>query len=78
MEQKKKKEPWRIVVFVLAVAYILWMQVKNDIAGTLVGVPKERVLAMLLTGFAVTLLKVALLAGIVLLLKWIAGKLHRE
>jgi hypothetical protein len=78
MEQKKKKEPWRIVVFVLAVAYILWMQVKNDIAGTLVGVPKEQVLPMLVTGVAVTLLKVALLAGIVLLLKWIAGKLHRE
>lgn len=78
MEQKKKKEPWRIVVFVLAVAYILWMQVKNDIAGTLVGVPKEQALPMLVTGFAVTLLKVALLAGIVLLLKWIAGKLHRE
>lgn len=78
MEQKKKKEPWRIVVFVLAVACILWMQVKNDIAGTLVGVPKEQVLPMLVTGVAVTLLKVALLAGIVLLLKWIAGKLHRE
>ena len=78
MEQKKKKEPWRIVVFVLAAAYILWMQVKNDIAGTLVGVPKEQVLPMLVTGVAVTLLKVALLAGIVLLLKWIAGKLHRE
>ena len=78
MEQKKKKEPWRIVVFVLAVVCILWMQVKNDIAGTLVGVPKEQVLPMLVTGVAVTLLKVALLAGIVLLLKWIAGKLHRE
>lgn len=66
------------MVFVLTGAYILWMQVKNDIAGTLVGVPKEQALPMLLTGFAVTLLKVALLAGIVLLLKWIAGKLHRE
>ena len=78
MEQKKKKEPWRIVVFVLAIAYILWMWVKNNIAGTLAGVPKEQVLPMLLTGFAVTLLKIALLAGIVLLLKWIAGKLRRE
>ena len=78
MEQKKKKEPWRIVVFVLAVAYILWMWVKNNIAGTLAGVPKEQVLPMLFTGFAVILLKIALLSGVVLLLKWIAGKLRRE
>ncbi len=75
--EKKKKEPWRIVVFVAAVLYILWMWVKKDISATLATLPEEQALPIIITSLAVTLVKVAVLAGAVLLGKWLLGKLRK-
>ena len=69
-----KKEPLRIVVFIIAAAYIIYMWVEKDIASVYAGMPAEQMLPLVLTTFAVTLAKVALLAGGVLLVKWIIGK----
>ena len=76
--QQRKKAPWRWVTGILAIACIVWMWAKKDLLSVWADLPAEQALPMLVTGVVVTLLKVALLAGIVLLLKWIAGKLHRE
>ena len=75
--EKKKKEPWRIGVFVAAVLYILWMWVKKDIAATLATLPEEQALPIIATSLVVTLVKVAVLAGAVLLGKWLLGKLRK-
>ena len=75
--QKKKKEPWRIGAFLAGAAAIVWMFAKKGIIITLATLPREQALPMIVTTVAVSLLKVALLAGVLLLAKWLLGKLRK-
>ena len=69
-----KKEPWRWIVGSISIAWIVFMWVKKDILSIYAAVPKEQFLPMAATTVAVSLVKVLLLAGTILLIKWIAGK----
>ena len=40
-ENKRKIEPWRIIVFVIAVVFIVFMWVKNDVAEIYATMPSE-------------------------------------
>ena len=73
----KKREPWRIVVGILAIAFIVYIWGEKDIASTYTALPKEQLLPVILTSAAVTLLKVAAMAGGILLVKWIIGKFKK-
>ena len=75
---KKKIEPWRIIVFVIAVAFIAFMWVKKDIAEIYATMPSEQVVPLLVTTIAVSLLKVAAIAGAILLIKWIISKFKNK
>ena len=66
-----KKEPWRWIVFGLSVAYILYMFISKSGGDSL---PSGELLPMVVTGIAVTVLKVILIAGGIFLLKWILSK----
>ena len=77
-ENRRKKEPWRIVVFLIAVAFIVFMWVKNDVANIYATAPAEQILPMVVTTVAVSALKVAALALAVLLIKWIIGKCTKK
>ena len=72
--EKKKTEPWRIVVGALSIAYIIFMWVKKDIVSIYATMPKEQIAPLLVTTILVSLLKVAAIAGILLLIKWIISK----
>ena len=72
-----KKEPLRIVVFIIAAAYIIYMWVEKDIVAIYSSMPPEQALPMAATTIVVSFLKVAILAGGILLVKWIAGKLKK-
>ena len=74
----RKREPWRIVVFLLAVACIVFLWVKKDIASIYATAPAEQILPMILTTLAVSLLKVAAIALAVLFVKWIIGKCQKK
>ena len=69
-----KKEPWRWVVFGLAVAYIAYMFISKSAVRS---APDGELLPMAVTGLVVSVVKVALIAGGILLLKRIAGKLKK-
>ena len=71
---RKKPEPWRIVVFALAILWIIFMWVRKDLASIGTAVPREQLLPLLATTLGVSLLKAAAIAGAVLFLKWLAGK----
>ena len=71
-----KKELWRIVVGIAAIAFIVYTWVKKDVAAQFAAMPGEEMLPMLITSVAVTAAKVALLAGAVLLVKWLVSKLQ--
>ena len=70
----KKREPWRIVVGILVIAFIVYMWMEKDIASTYAALPKEQLLPVIVTSAAVTLLKVAALAGGILLFRWLIRK----
>ena len=75
---KKKIEPWRIIVFILAVAFIIFMWVKKDIAEIYATMPSEQIAPLIVTTIAVSLLKVAAIATVVLLIKWIVSKTKKK
>ena len=74
----KKKELWRIIVGMIAIAFIVYMWVKKDIASIYATMPKEQVVPLIATTIAVSLIKVAAIAGGILLLKWIIGKIKKK
>ena len=78
MSNKKKKEPWRILVGIASLLFILFLWVKKDIAAIYTTVPQEQVVPLILTTVAVSCLKVAAMAGVLLLVKWLIGKIKRK
>ncbi len=74
----RKLEPWRIVVGTLSIAFIIFLWVKNDIASTLVAMPKEQAIPLAVTTIAVSVVKVAVIAGVLLLAKWVIGKIKSK
>ena len=54
--EKKKKEPWRIIVGILAIAFIVYMWVENDIMTIYATMSKEQVAPLIATTIAVSLI----------------------
>lgn len=77
-DNKKKKEPWRIVVFILSVLFLVFMWIKNDILTIYTTMPEEQIIPLIATTIAVSLIKVAAFAGIITLIKWIIGKIKTK
>ena len=75
---KKRIEPWRIIVFILALAFIIFMWVKKDISKIYATVPQEQITPLVVTTIAVSLMKVAAIAGAILLIKWIVSKTNKK
>ena len=80
MENKdnKEKEPWRIIVGILAIAFIVYMWVKKDIMTIYATMPKEQVVPLIATTIVVSLVKVAAIAGGILLIKWVISKFKNK
>ena len=75
---KKKMQPWRIIVFIISALFIRFMWVKNDVAKVYATASEGQIAPLIVTTIAVTLLKVAVIAGGVLLIKWIIEKTKRN
>ena len=72
-----KKEPWRIVVALLSVGWIIGMWVKKDVTGIDATMSPADALPLVITTIAVTALKVLAIAAVILLLKWLARKIKK-
>lgn len=73
----QKKEPWRILVATLAIIYIIYMWVEKDIVAIYSTMPAEQALPLVVTTIAVSLMKVGVITGGILLIKWIIGKFRK-
>lgn len=73
-----KREPWRIILGVLAIAFIVYMWAKKDIAAAYSTLPPEQLLPVIVTTIGVTLVKIGAMAGGILLLRWIIGKTRQH
>lgn len=72
--KKDIPKPVRIVLFVLGVIWIGAMWVKKDVGATLAAVPAEAAVPMIVTSLVITLLKVALFAAVIWLVRKLGGK----
>ena len=75
-ENNKKKEPWRIIVGIIAVGYIIFMWVKKDIVSIYTTMPQEEIIPLIVTTMAVSFIKVAVLTGGILLVKFGISKIR--
>ena len=73
----QKKEPWRIVVAIISIIFIIYMWVEKDILAIYSSMPPEDALPLAVTTVVVSVVKVALLTVGILLIKWIAGKFRK-
>ena len=74
----KKTERWRIIVGIVSILYILFMWMKKDIADIYSTMQAEQVIPLIVTTVGVTLAKVAVLAVVVLLVKWVLVKMKKK
>ena len=72
-----KNEPWRLVVGILAIVYIIYMCAEKDVAAIYSSLPAEEALPLAVTTVVVSLVKVAVLTVGILLIKWIIGKFRK-
>ena len=72
--QQRKKEPWRIVVGVISIAYIAYMWISKDVMAIYETMPEDQYFSLIATTVLVSLAKVAAIAGAILLIKWIVDR----
>ena len=73
----QKKEPWRIVVAIISITFIIYMWVEKDIIAIYSSMPAEQALPLAVTTVVVSLVKVGLMTVGILLIKWIVGKFKK-
>ena len=76
--KKYKKEPWRIILALLSIGFIIFLWLKKDIASIYSTMPKEQILPMIVTTVFVSLLKVMGIAAVLLFVKWLVGKMKNR
>ncbi|MBQ7809569.1 MAG: hypothetical protein IJ346_01215 [Clostridia bacterium] len=72
-----KKEPWRIIVFIIAVLFIIYMFVSKS-NGADSQLTAEQAVPALVTNVAVTVVKVAAIAAVTFLGKYIFNKIKNS
>ena len=75
--KNQKREPWRIVIGVLAIAYIIYMWVEKDILAIYSSMPAEQALPLAITTVVVSLIKVGAITVGILAVKWIISKIKK-
>ncbi len=72
--KNNKKQPWRIIVFICSLLYIVFTWVKKDLVTIYTTMPAEQIIPLIATTIAVSLIKVAVIAGGIWLINWIFKK----
>lgn len=73
----QKKEPWRIVVAIISIAFIIYMWVEKDIMAIYSSMPAEQALPLAVTTIVVSLVKVGVITVGILFIKWIVNKFKK-
>lgn len=75
--RSQNREPWRIIVAIISIAFIIYMWIEKDIVAIYSSMPAEEAFPLAVTTVAVSLFKVALMTAGILAIKWIAGKFKK-
>ncbi len=74
----RKKEPWRIIVGLISLAFIVYLWIDKDMMAIYTTMPKEQAVPLITTTVVVSLIKITAIAGGVLLIKWVIGKIKNK
>lgn len=75
MKKEKKADLWRIIAAVISGLYIIYLWSSKDIEAA---AGSENMLPVIVTSILVSTAKLALLAGAVLLIKWLSRKFKKK
>ena len=75
MKKGKKTDLWRIIATVISGLYIIYLWSSKDIEAA---AGSENMLPVIVTSILVSTAKLALLAGAVLLIKWLSRKFKKK
>ena len=78
MSNRKRIEPWRVIAFIIAAGFIIYMWIKKDMADIYANMPTDEAIPLIITTVAVSLLKVAAITCGILLIKWIIGRVNKK
>lgn len=73
----QKKEPWRIIVAIISIAFIIYMWVEKDILAIYSSMSAEEAFPLIVTTIVVSLVKVGAIAVGILIVKWIIEKIKK-
>ncbi len=73
-----ERKPRRIAIGIISVIVIAIMWIKKDVLGLWSGIGTEDLLPMLATNAVVIIVRIAILAGIIYLVKKLAAKLKKK
>lgn len=76
--KNNKIEPWRLVICIIAIIYIIFIWVKKNIVSVLEIVPKDEVVIVIITTILVSILKVGIFAFIFRFIKWLINKVNKK
>jgi hypothetical protein len=75
MKKEKKADLWRIIAAVISGLYIIYLWSSKDIEAA---AGSENMLPIIVTSILVAAAKLALLAGAILLIKWLSKKFKKS
>ena len=73
-----ERKPRRIVIGVLSIIVIAIMWIKKDVLGLWSGLSSEDILPLLATNAVVIIIRIAILAGIIYLVRKLAAKIKNK
>lgn len=74
----QKKEPWRIIVAIISIVFIIYMWVEKDFVAIYSSIPAEQALPIAVTTVVVSLVKIALMTVVIIFIKWLDGKIKNK
>ena len=74
-KEKKKTKPWQILVAIISFNFIIYLWIKKDIQSIYATTPKEDIAPIIITTVFVSLLKIIMIGGIVLLIRYIIDEI---
>ena len=75
MKKEKKADLWRIIATVISGLYIIYLWSSKDIEAA---AGSENMVPVIVTSILVSTAKLALIAGAVLLIKWLSRKFKKK
>lgn len=77
-KEKKKTKPWQILVAIISFNFITYLWIKKDIQSIYATAPQENVAPIIITTVFVSLLKITMIGGIVLLIRYIIDEIKSK